>query len=102
MTSSKSRQHTVTRAGDNIFRDLGFPPAEAENLRIRGELLAALQQVVHAYPTQAAAAERLAVTQPRISDIVRGKIELFSVDTIIELLGRAHIRVDVRIAPSAA
>lgn len=48
------------------------------------------------------AAKSLGVTQPRVSDIVRGKIDLFSVDTLIELLGRAHIRVDVRITPSAA
>jgi predicted XRE-type DNA-binding protein len=97
-----SRPGPVTRPDGNIFRDLGFSPAEAENLRIRRELLAALQQVVHAHPTQAMAAEHLGVTQPRVSDIVRGKIELFSVDSLIELLGRAHIRVEVHIAPSAA
>jgi len=92
----------MTRPSDNIFLDLGFPPAEAENLRIRSALLSALQQVVRTFPTQRAAAGRLGVTQPRVSDVVRGKIELFSIDMLVELLGRAGIHVDVRVRPTAA
>jgi predicted XRE-type DNA-binding protein len=44
----------------------------------------------------------LGVTQPRVSDIVRGKIELFSVDSLIELLGRAGLHIEIRITPTAA
>jgi predicted XRE-type DNA-binding protein len=98
----KSTRRRVTRPGDNIFLDLGFPPAEAENLRIRSMLLNALQQAVRSFPTQGAAAARLGVTQPRVSDVVRGKIELFSIDMLVELLGRIGLHVDVRVRPTAA
>ena len=49
--------------------------------------------------TQAAAAKLLGVTQPRISDLVRGKIDRFSVDTLIEMLGHAGARVSVVVTP---
>ena len=52
--------------------------------------------------TQKQAAERFGVTQPRISDLMRGKISLFSVDTLITMLTHAGLKVDVRVRRSAA
>lgn len=47
--------------------------------------------------TQAQAAKQLGVTQPRVSDLVRGKIELFSIDSLIEMLGHAGARVSFQV-----
>jgi predicted XRE-type DNA-binding protein len=86
----------IRRGSQNVFRDLGFGREEAENLRIRAELMAALSQVIESRGlTQVAAAKLLGVSQPRVSDLVRGKIERFSVDTLIEMLGAAGVEVRV-------
>ena len=84
----------MTRSTGNVFRDLGFPPDEAEHLRIRSDLLIQLQKIISSRRLkQAEAAELLGVTQPRVSDLMRGRIDLFSVDTLIDMLARFGIRV---------
>ena len=89
---------TVTRGSGNVFVDLGFSPAEVRNLRMRSELMAALRRFVEREGlTQAEAAKRLRVTQPRISDLTRGKISRFSLDTLVNMLADAGIEVDLRI-----
>ena len=86
----------LRRSGGNVFRDLGFPAEEAENLRIRSELMARLTRVIEDEGlTQAEAAQLLGVTQPRVSDLVRGKIDVFSIDTLVKMLSRAGVRVTV-------
>jgi predicted XRE-type DNA-binding protein len=86
----------LRRSSGNVFRDLGFSPPEAENLRIRSELIARLRKVIENEGlTQAAAARLLAVSQPRVSDLVRGRIELFSIDTLVTMLAKAGVRVTV-------
>jgi predicted XRE-type DNA-binding protein len=82
----------------NIFADLGFAPAEARNLRMRSELMMALRKYVEREGlTQADAALRLQVTQPRISDLMRGKINQFSLDTLVAMSTMAGMEVDLRI-----
>jgi len=84
---------------DNVFRDLGFSEDEAANLKIRADLMIELTKLIEAQKlTQAAAAKLLGVTQPRVSDLVRGKIDRFSVDGLIEMLGHAgaHVSLVVR------
>ena len=84
----------MTRSTGNVFRDLGFTPDEAERLRIRSDLLIQLQKTIRSQRLkQAEAAKLLGVTQPRVSDLVRGRIDLFSVDTLIDMLARFGIRV---------
>jgi len=86
----------VRRSSGNVFRDLGFPDAEAENLRIRSELIAGLRKVIEDEGlTQARAARLLGVSQPRVSDLVRGRIELFSIDSLVKMLAKVGIRVTV-------
>lgn len=78
------------RSTGNVFKDLGFSDDEAENLKIRADLMIELTKLIEAQElTQTAAAELLGVTQPRVSDLMRGKIDRFSVDTLIEMLGHA-------------
>ena len=92
-----SRTVSVTRSSGNVFRDVGFARAEAERLRIRADLMGAVRKTIEARGlTQAAAARLLGVTQPRVSDLVRGRIDLFSIDTLIDMLTRAGVAVEVR------
>ncbi len=78
------------RSTGNVFKDLGFGDDEAENLKIRADLMIELTKLIETQElTQTAAAELLGVTQPRVSDLMRGKIDRFSVDTLIEMLGHA-------------
>jgi predicted XRE-type DNA-binding protein len=86
----------ITPSSGNVFRDLGFSPEEAEHLLIRSDLMIAVQKALERRAvTQAAAAKILGVTQPRVSDLLRGRIDLFSTDALIDLLARLGIRVRV-------
>ncbi len=91
---------TITKGSDNVFADLGFSPAESRNLRIRSELMTALRKFIEKEGlTQAEAAKRLKVSQPRISDLNCGKISRFSLDTLVNMLSDAGLEVDFRIKP---
>lgn len=88
----------VRRTTGNVFRDLGFSAEEAENLKVRAELMVALTKLIEARGlTQAAAAKLFGVSQPRVSDLMRGKIDRFSVDTLIAMLGAAGAEVTVSV-----
>jgi predicted XRE-type DNA-binding protein len=87
----------VRKSSGNVFADLAFDQEEAEHLRIRSALMATLREVLEKRKlTQAEAARLLEVSQPRVSDLVRGKIGLFSIDTLVAMLARVGIRVEVR------
>ena len=80
----------------NVFRDLGFAGDEAENLRLRADLMIQLTKLISGRRlTQAKAARLFGVTQPRVSDLVRGRIDRFSIDGLVEMLGRAGVRVSL-------
>ena len=84
----------LRRSSGNVFRDLGFSREEAENLRIRSELMVRLARLIEDRGlTQAEAAKMLGVSQPRVSDLVRGKIDLFSIDMLVLMLAKAGLRV---------
>lgn len=91
-----------TKPNANVFRDLGFPPAEAENLRIRAAMMNALiAEIEKKGLTQAQAAKLLGVTQPRVSDLMRGRLHLFSIDALVNFLGAAGLRVTLRVGRAA-
>jgi predicted XRE-type DNA-binding protein len=84
----------VRSSSGNVFTDLGFSAEEAQNLKIRSDLMIELTRLIEEQGlTQAAAARLLGVTQPSVSDLVRGKIDRFSVDSLIEMLGRTGASV---------
>ncbi|MCC6858723.1 MAG: XRE family transcriptional regulator [Bryobacterales bacterium] len=88
----------ITKSSGDVFRNLGFSAAEARNLRIRSELLTALRKFIEKEGlTQADAAKRFKVSQPRISDLMRGKISRFSLDTLVNMLTDAGMDVAVKI-----
>ena len=80
----------------SIFDDLGFDPAEAQNLKIRAALMRAITKYINDKKlTQVTAAKLMGVTQPRISDLVKGKISLFTIDMLVNMLANARIFVSV-------
>jgi len=84
----------VTLSSGNVFRDLGFPAEEAAHLLIRGDLLIQLQKAIAARNlTQAKAGTILRVTQSRVSDLLRGRLDLFSADSLIDMLARLGVHV---------
>ena len=93
---------TKAKSGTDVFSDLGFNAAEAENLRIRSAMMRALVSFLRKNElTQARAAKLLGISQPRISDLMRGKIHLFSIDNLVILLAAAGLRVDLKIKKAA-
>ena len=77
----------ATKGSENVFIDCGFPPSEAENLRIRAKMMMALTNYIQERKiTQSRAARIMGVWQPRISDLVRGKIGLFTIDTLVNMV----------------
>src|SRR5687767_4964209 len=91
----------VTASTGNVFRDLGFSADEAEHLIVRADLLIALQKALTARGlTQAKAAKILHVTQPRVSDLLRGRIDLFSTDSLIDMLATLGVGVKLVVKPT--
>ncbi|WP_425151130.1 helix-turn-helix domain-containing protein [Candidatus Binatus sp.] len=89
----------IQRSSGNVFRDLGFEAKEAESLRLRAELMVEVRRLIEGRKlTQRSAASLLGVTQPRISDLIRGRIDLFSIDSLVNMLARAGMRIQLRIA----
>ena len=84
----------ITASRKNAFRDLGFSADEAEHIRVRSDLMIGVQKTIAARRlTQAEVADLLGVTQPRVSDLVRGRLDLFSIETLIDMLAHFGIRV---------
>lgn len=95
---ANNKKVRIVRSSGNVFEDLGFGREEAEHLKIRSALMAAIVKLIKVRKlTQSGAAALFGVSQPRISDLVRGKIDLFSIDTLIEMLGKADVHVEVRV-----
>ncbi len=88
----------MTPGSGNVFADLGFSPEEASLLQMRADLMNELRQVIEARGwTQVTAARELGVSQSRISDLVRGKWQQFSLDMLVTLAVRAGRRVNVKL-----
>ena len=90
----------IYRSSGNVFLDVGFPRPEAERLLIRSDLMNQVADLIKKRRlTQARAAKLMGVTQPRISDLVRGRIELFSIDTLVDMLARLGVSVSIVTKP---
>jgi predicted XRE-type DNA-binding protein len=78
------REKRITPSSGNVFIDLGFDEAEAQLLTLRADLMAQLARQLKARKlTQVSASELLGVSQSRVSDLVRGKTEKFSLDMLV-------------------
>jgi predicted XRE-type DNA-binding protein len=93
----------ITKGSANVFADLGFGPQESQNLLLRSQTMIALVQWFNASGlTQAAAAKTLGVTQPRLNQLLKGKIEIFSLDALVNMATSAGMRVGLSIRPKTS
>lgn len=82
----------------SVWEDIADSPEEAENLRIRAALMRAIRnRVTEIGWSQTAAAQNLGLTQPRLSDLYRGKISKFSLDALVDIAAKLgiHVRVEI-------
>lgn len=87
---------------DSVWDALENTPAEAANMTLRSRLLIAIEERVRNWKvTQSEAARRLGITQPRLNDLLRGKIMNFSIDTLINLATQAGLAVRIDIDKAA-
>ena len=88
----------IIESSDNIFADLDFDPAEAAILQMRAKLMNDLRLYIKASGmTQVEVAKQLGITQSRVSDLVRGKWEKFSLEMLITLEARAGREVKLEL-----
>jgi predicted XRE-type DNA-binding protein len=89
----------ITPTGGNVFTDLGFEPEEAVKLKIKSQLMMELSVWIKEQQlTQEDAAELLGVSRPRVSDVMTGKIDKFTIDALVDLLQRTGKHVTVNVA----
>lgn len=86
----------------SVWDALESDPGQAENMKLRSRLIMALRDhIAQEGLSQVAAAKLLGVTQPRVSDLVRGKIDLFSLDTLVNMLTAAGLHIELQVAKAA-
>ena len=90
----------ITRGSGNVFLDIGFSKSEAENLLLRAQLMSRVRAAARGM-TQREAAKRFGVTQPRLNDLLRGKINKFSLDALVNMLGHAGLHVELHVKKAA-
>ena len=95
----KKEKLEITKSCGNVFLDLGFSPKEATILAMRSQLMGELRIKIRDEEwTQAEAAQVLGISQSRVSDLIRGKFEKFSLDMLITLATRAGKKVELKMA----
>jgi predicted XRE-type DNA-binding protein len=86
----------------SVWDAISPTPQEAENMKLRSALMMALDRQIQSRGwTQAEAASQLGVTQPRISDLVRGKIGRFSLDRLVKMVSAAGLHIHVQVDEAA-
>jgi len=89
----------ITKGSGNIFLDLGFEPAEAHVLLMRADLMIQIEKFIAAKGwTQVEAAKRMGITQPRVSKLMKGKWDEFSMDMLVTLAVRLGIQMELELA----
>ena len=87
---------------DNVFRDIGFAEDEAQNLLLRTDLMIAIERYIRKSGlSQTDAAKKLGITQPRLSDLFRHRIERFSLDALVILAAKAGLSVRMSVRKAA-
>ncbi|MGB3425445.1 MAG: helix-turn-helix transcriptional regulator [Castellaniella sp.] len=98
-TDPRWNDESCTPGSGNVFIDLGFDPAEAQVMQLRAEvMIRTAQRLKEQGWTQAEAAQKLGITQPRVSRLIRGKVEDFSLDMLLTLAARAGLHPELRLS----
>ena len=87
---------------DNVFEALAETPVEAANMTVRADLLVAIRERVRSWEvSQEKAAERLGLTRPRLNDLMRGKLDKFSLDALVNIACAAGFVAHVQLIEAA-
>ncbi len=87
---------------DSVWDAIADTPEEAENMKLRSSLMMVLKEhITRVGLSQSKAARLFGVTQPRVSDLMRGKIDLFSLDALVIMAARAGLHVSLRVEKAA-
>ncbi len=87
---------------DSIWDAIEDDPAEAQNMKIRSAMMIAICDYIKTEGlTQKEAAKKLGVTQPRISDLMRGKIDLFAIESLVNMVVLAGLKIEMHIGKAA-
>ncbi len=93
---------TKPKACASVWQALAKDEAEAETMRLRADLLIALRDRVDAWKAmQAEAAKRLGISQPRLNDMLKGRIGNFRLERLVRLASRAGLRVEMKVRRAA-
>lgn len=99
MRKSARDENKIVASSGNVFTDLGFDDAEAQVMALRADLMAQLEKTIKARKlTQVAAAEVLGVSQGRVSDLTRGKVEKFSLDMLVTFAAKLGKPAEIKLA----
>ena len=92
----------MRKSFDSIWDAIEDDPAQRENMKVRSALMTVLTDfILSEGMTQVQAAKKFGVTQPRISALMRGKVDLFAIDTLVNMLGAAGLHVEMQIGKAA-
>jgi len=92
----------ILHGSANVFRDLGFPEAEAQNLLLRADLVVHIRKVIEKLGvTQAEAAKRAGITQPRMNDLVKGRTQKFTLDALVNVAASLGYSVKLSLKKTA-
>ncbi len=97
-----TKKTNIVVGSDNVFRDLGFPDGEAQNLLLRADLVMHIRKVIEKLGiTQAEAAKRASITQPRMNDLVKGRTEKFTLDAMVNVAAQLGYIVKLSLKKAA-
>jgi predicted XRE-type DNA-binding protein len=91
-----------TNTFSSVWDAIEDTPGEAENMRLRARLMMDIEEHVKSIGiTQSDAAKLLGVTQPRVSDLMRGKIHRFTLESLINMAAMAGMKIEMRVKKAA-
>lgn len=86
----------------SVWDAIESTPEEAANMKIRSQLMTQLKSyIVKSGLNQSDAAKLFGITQPRVSDLVRGKINLFGIDALVNMAAKAGLRIELQLVEAA-
>ena len=93
-----TKKLNIVVGSDNVFRDLGFPEGEAQNLLLRADLVTHIRKVIEKLGiTQAEAAKRAGITQPRMNDLVKNRTHKFTLDALVNVAANLGYSVQMQL-----
>ena len=96
--NKKNKRLKIERSSGNIFVDLGFTQEEAANLMLRSQLMFVVKETIKERGwTQQKAAKKLAIHQPRVSDLVKGRLSEFSLDALVCMVEKLGYEIQLKL-----